>query len=173
MKTSITSTQLTKRIRIITGLFMLLLVLSGLTAFPVQAELNFLKDHINWFPLFMQAWLVKVTDAVNSVSRDYPYLIYGYDWLAYAHIVIALFFFGVLRDPVRNAWVLRTGMLACAGVFVLAFVVAGIRGIPFFWTLIDCSFGLFGFVPLIIAHRWAMQLERVQQQEFTNSPHTF
>ncbi len=161
-----------KRIRLIVAAFMVLLILSGLTAFPVQTELNFLKEHINWFPQFTQGWLLKVTDAVNVTATQFPFLIYGYDWLAYAHIVIAMFFIGVYKDPVRNAWVLRVGMLACAGIFVLAFVVAGIRGIPFFWTLIDCSFGFFGLIPLLIAQRWINKLERLQQNEFTNSPHT-
>jgi len=160
-----------KRIRLIVAVFMTLLILSGLTAFPVQTELNFLKEHFNWFPQFMQPWLERVTYAVNDTAEKYPFLIYGYDWLAYSHIVIALFFIGVYKDPVRNAWVLRVGMLACAGVFVLAFVVAGIRGIPFFWTLIDCSFGFFGMIPLLIAHRRINKLERLQQDEFTNSPH--
>lgn len=164
--------QLTRRIRILIAVFITLLVLSGLTAFPVQTELNFLNQHFNWFPQFMQPWLFTVGEAVNTTAGKYPFLIYGYDWLAYAHIVIALFFVGVYRDPVRNAWVLRVGMLACAGVFVLAFSCASIRGIPIFWTLIDCSFGFLGIIPLVIAHRWISQLEKLQQQEFINSPHT-
>ena len=164
--------QLTRRIRLLIAGFMALLILSGLTAFPVQTELNFLANHYNWFPLSMQSWLLKVNEAVNATVAQYPFLIYGYDWLAYAHIVIALFFVGVYRDPVRNAWVLRIGMLACAGIFVLAFAVAGIRGIPLFWSLIDCSFGFFGIIPLIIAHRWIAQLEKLQQQDFNQTHHT-
>lgn len=169
--TSSVSAQL-RKIRFVVSGFIALLVLSGLTAFPVHTELNFLKEHFNWFPQFMQPWLFTVAEAVNTTAGKYPFLIYGYDWLAYAHIVIALFFVGVYRDPVRNAWVLRVGMLACAGVFVLAFSCAGIRGIPIFWTLIDCSFGFFGIIPLLIAQRWINQLEKLQQQEFINSPHT-
>jgi hypothetical protein len=164
--------QLTRRIRILIGSFMTLLILSGLTAFPVQTELNFLLLHGGFLPDFMQPWLFTVTMAVNETADKYPYLIYGYDWLAYAHIVIALFFVGVYRDPVRNAWVLRIGLLACAGVFVLAFASAGIRHIPLFWTLIDCSFGFFGAIPLLIALRWIAQLEKLQQLEFNNTHHS-
>lgn len=165
------SPNLLRRIRITISVFMLLLILSGITAFPVQAELNFLAGHYNWFPLFMQDWLKKVQVAINHAHANYPYLLYGYDWLAYAHIVIALFFTGVYRDPVRNAWVLRIGMLACVGIFVLAFAAAGIRGIPFFWTLIDCSFGIFGLIPLMLVQRWIHQLEKIKHHEFINSPH--
>ncbi len=167
-----TSKHLTRRIRILIVGFMTLLILSGLTAFPVQTELNFLLLHLNMLPDFMQPWLITVAEAVNSTASKYPFLIYGYDWLAYAHIVIALFFVGAYRDPVRNAWVLRIGLLACAGVFVLAFAVCSIRGIPLFWTLIDCSFGFFGAIPLLIALRWISQLEKLQHQEFNNTHHT-
>ena len=92
------------------------------------------------------------------MAADYPFLLYGYDWLAYSHIVIALFFTGVYRNPVRNEWVLRTGMLACAGVFVVAFVCGHIRGIPLFWTFIDCSFGFFGMILLLILQRLIRRL---------------
>jgi hypothetical protein len=95
---------------------------------------------------------------VTDTYAKYPFLFYGYDWLAYSHIVIALFFTGVYRNPVRNEWVLRIGMLACAGVFVLAFVCGQIRGIPLFWTFIDCSFGFFGMIPLLIVQRLIRKL---------------
>lgn len=152
-------------------LFMVLLVLSGLTAFPVQTELNFFAGHWNWFPQFMQPWLMEINGTINAIAKEHSYLLYGYDWLAYSHIVIALFFIGVFRDPVRNAWVLRMGMLACAGVFIVAFIAGQVRGIPVFWTLIDCSFGFFGMIPLVLVQRWINQLEQLQTLEFTNKHH--
>jgi hypothetical protein len=167
-----TSKKLTSRIRMLIAAFMLLLIISGLTAFPVQTELHFLQQHSEYFSPLLQQWLAKVTLAIDATANNYPYLLYGYDWLAYAHIVIALFFVGVYRDPVRNAWVLRIGLLACAGVFVLAFAVASLRDIPLFWTFIDCSFGFFGAIPLLIAHRWIGQLEKLQEQEFNNTHHS-
>lgn len=160
-----------KRIRRMIIAFMVFLILSGITAFPVQSELSFLIDHLNWFPEFTHEWLLKVADAINVTATNYPFLLYGYDWLAFSHIVIAIFFYGVYRDPIRNAWVLHVGMIACIGVFILAFASAGVRGIPIFWTLIDCSFGLFGIIPLIIVQRWINRLERIEQRKFTNSPH--
>jgi hypothetical protein len=47
-------------------------------------------------------------------------------------------------NPIRDAWVIDFGIAACAAVFPMALVAGNIRGIPFFWQLIDCSFGLFG-----------------------------
>ncbi len=35
----------------------------------------------------------------------------------------------------------------------------GLRGIPVWWRLIDCSFGVFGFVPLWLCRRWSRELE--------------
>jgi hypothetical protein len=45
--------------------------------------------------------------------------------------------------------VLRVGLVACAGVIPLALICGPIRGIPFYWRLIDCSFGVFGALPLL------------------------
>jgi len=85
---------------------------------------------------------------------------YGTDWLAFAHLIIALLFIGPWRDPVRNAWVITWGLWACVLVVPLAFVCGAVRGIPFGWRLIDCSFGLFGFIPLWMARRYARELEK-------------
>jgi len=34
------------------------------------------------------------------------------------------------------------------------------RGIPFYWRLIDCTFGVLGAIPLLICLRWVRQIER-------------
>ena len=64
----------------------------------------------------------------------------------------------LLRDPVRNIWLFRSGMIACVLVVPYAFVCGGLRGIPIYWRLIDCSFGVFGFIPLWFCHRWAAEV---------------
>lgn len=140
-------------------LFMVLLMLSGITAFPVSTELHFLLYHQNFIPGFCLPWLMKISEGIDVMVQQYPYLLYGYDWLAYSHIIIALFFIGVYKNPIGNAWVLRVGMIACLGIFILALVCGQIRGIPFFWTLIDCSFGFFGMIPLLIVQKNIRKLE--------------
>jgi len=40
----------------------------------------------------------------------------------------------------------------------LAFIAGPIRQIPIFHILIDCAFGLFGIIPLIICKRWINKL---------------
>ena len=89
-----------------------------------------------------------------------PFLFYGTDWLAFGHFVIAIVFIGALRDPVRNRWLFDFGLTACVLVIPYALVFGGIRGIPFWWRLIDCSFGVFGFIPLWFCRKWTRELER-------------
>lgn len=141
-----------KTIRRTTIVFIILLALSGLTAFPLESELNYLVNLLgdsassNWF----NRWIYSVSQAVNSVNENYPFFSYGTDWLAFAHLVIAFFFLGVYRDPVRNTWIIYTGIVACIMIIPIALIAGYIRGIPFFWQLIDCSFGILGLIPLII-----------------------
>ncbi len=73
-------------------------------------------------------------------------------------LVIAIAFVGPLRDPVRNIWVVEFGLIACVLILPLALVCGPWRGIPFFWQVIDCSFGVFGSVPLLLVRRDILKL---------------
>jgi hypothetical protein len=42
-------------------------------------------------------------------------------------------------------------------------IAGSIRGIPFFWQLLDCSFGLIGGLLLFLLYRKIRQLERMFQ----------
>jgi hypothetical protein len=100
-------------------LFIVLLVLSGITAFPIESELSFLLKHSSSFSVSLQQWLSKIYLEVKKTNTDFPHLSYGTDWLAFAHIVIATAFIGPLIDPVKNIWVIQFGMIACIMVFPL------------------------------------------------------
>ncbi|TWR27629.1 hypothetical protein FPZ43_14145 [Mucilaginibacter pallidiroseus] len=132
----------------ITGLF-----ISGVTAFPIETELNWLMSQAGNFNPTMATWLYKVYNAVHATTTAYPFLAYGTDWLAFAHVMLAVLFVGPLRNPLRNIWVIEFGIIACVAIVPLAFIAGPIRGIPIFWRLIDCSFGLFGIIPLYLCHR--------------------
>ena len=142
-----------REIRYWISFFITALVLSGLTAFPLATELRLLGE---WFHVDapgiseggLQWWFRTIRDGLNDTYEKYPWLGYGTDWLAFAHIVIAVFFVGPFRDPVRNVWIIQSGLIACAGVIVMAFVCGPIRGIPLYWQLIDSSFGVIGAIPL-------------------------
>ena len=151
-----------RKFRLVLGLFVLALILSGITAFPLRHELDFLASfiHPNETDSGLGFWILTVHDGLRESYAKYPWLAYGTDWLAFAHIVIAIFFLGPLIDPVRNVWVLKAGMIACVLVIALAMICGPIRQIPFGWRLIDCSFGVFGFVPLYYCLRVVRRLEK-------------
>ena len=139
------------------GFFILSLFVSGLTAIPVDQELSYL---LRWFSMDtpIYRWLIRVLDAYREVDRTYPFLLYGYDWLAFAHIVLAILFIGPFRDPVKNIWVIEFGLIACVLVIPLALIAGHFRGIPVGWRLLDCSFGFLGFIPLSISYQRARRL---------------
>ena len=150
------------KIRVLIIFFVTALILSGITAFPVQTELNWLLSHPSLVPNFAASWLQNVYKALVETNSKYPMIAYGFDWLAFAHIVIAMAFIGPLKDPVKNIWVIEWAMLACIAIFPLAFICAPIRHIPMFHVLIDCSFGVIGIIPLWICKRWIKQLQAQQ-----------
>lgn len=147
-----------KSIRRILGIFIIALLLSGFTAIPVDTELSSL---LKIFPVDgpISHWLSKVLSAYKHTDSQYSFLLYGYDWLAFAHFVLAILFTGPYKDPVKNRWVIEFGLIACVLIFPLAFIAGHFRGIPIGWQLIDCSFGVFGFVPLWVCYRKIKVLE--------------
>jgi hypothetical protein len=162
--------QLTRRARGLLLAVIVGLVLSGLTAFPLVTELRWLTGMLGAAPSTRPAdvtgllgWLVTVRDALAATDAAYPFLAYGTDWLAFAHLVIAVAFIGPWREPVRNQWVVVFGLIACAAVVPLALIAGAVRGIPFAWRLLDCSFGVGGAVLLWPCLRAIRELEAVQQ----------
>lgn len=158
--------QLLKKIRILVVFFIISLALSGITAFPVYTELTFLKQQ-GWMneDHFLGTWLDEVYNAVITTYDKFPFLFYGYDWLAFAHLMIAAVFYGVYKDPVRNKFILSWGMFCCVCVIPLAFICGNIRGIPIYHILIDCCFGVIGIIPLLICKRYVLQLESLQKSK--------
>ena len=98
--------KLITKIRLLILFFMAALILSGLTAMPAETELRWLMQYKEMFPERLGNWLQTCYDALVDTNSKYPYLAYGYDWLAFAHFVIALSFIGPYRDPVKNIWII-------------------------------------------------------------------
>lgn len=156
-----------KRIRLVLAFFTIALVISGLTAIPVKWELSLIEKWFNspggLLPTALpelSTWLAMVTAGVNDAYTQYPFLPYGNDWLAFGHLIIGLSFFGAIKDPVRNRWVLEYGMIACVLVIPWAFIFGAIREIPTYWGFIDSAFGIFGIIPLAYARKLALNLEK-------------
>ncbi|MDR0811889.1 MAG: hypothetical protein LBN23_06435 [Paludibacter sp.] len=154
------------KIRLLTLFFMTALVVSGVTAFPLETELCLATQFlgidttlsVNNYNGF-QKWIAFVYQGVSQTNAQFPFLAYGTDWLAFAHIIIAAAFIGFYREPLRNKWLLTWGIIACSAIIPLAVVCGAIRQIPFYWRLIDCSFGIFGVIPLLWMKRLVKVLE--------------
>ncbi len=151
-----TLTTAKRRFRITIGVFIVGLILSGVTAFPLLTEMRLLTSwlglgeaaspagHTGW-----EFWILTVRFGLEDTYARYPWIAYGTDWLAFGHITIALFFVGPWLKPEEGRPALYAGTAACLLVIPLAFVCGAIRGIPVYWRLIDCSFGVFGILPLL------------------------
>jgi hypothetical protein len=157
---------LRRRLRLWTCFFIVGLVLSGLTAIPIQTQFDLAARWLGSdfggggaVPEFIAKWLAKAYAGVTKTTAQAPFVWYGTDWLAFGHVAIGIAFVGALRDPVRNRWLYDFGLLACAAVIPWALVFGALRGIPPWWRLIDCSFGVFGAIPLWWCRRWAKELE--------------
>ena len=130
--------------------FIVLLILSGITAFPIQTEINFMMNIKIHFLDFIMEWLEKINSGVNDVYSKYPIHRLWYRLACICTHCNWIAFIGPYRDPVKNIWVIEFGMIACAMVIPLALIAGAVRDIPFWWRLIDCSFGVFGIIPLWI-----------------------
>ncbi len=159
--------QLRRRIKAGTWMLIVGLVLSGLTALPLRVELETMARWLGAADLapgqattdFVR-WILIVRDGLRDTYTRYPFMAYGTDWLAFAHIVIAIAFVGALRHPLRNAWLFTFGIIASVLVLPWALIMGEVRGIPIYWRLIDCSFGLAGLVLCWLCQRWTRELEQ-------------
>ncbi len=162
--------KLYRRIRGLLFFFVAALVVSGVTAIPLTWESAWLNQLLGKgtfvytiLPAFSE-WVSYVDEGLQSVSREYPFILYGTDWLAFAHVMIAIAFLGALRDPVKNVWIVEFGMIACALIVPTALIFGALRGIPLIWQVLDCSFGIFGIVPLYIVRRDVRRLMALEHE---------
>lgn len=156
----------TRRFRLSLLVFMAGLLASGITAFPLLWELQILTRLLGVGDApgpdgytGLAFWILTVREGLEATYARYPWLAYGTDWLAFGHIAIAFFFIGPLIQPRTSRHNLYAGLAACAGVIPLALICGPIRGIPFYWQLIDGAFGVFGALPLVYCLRLLKYIE--------------
>ncbi|MDB6123689.1 MAG: hypothetical protein JWQ71_2682 [Pedosphaera sp.] len=159
---------LRQRIKYLTWFFIIGLVISGATAIPLDWEMDVLAKFLgvadqtsSQATSGLARWILKVREGLHETNGKYPFMAYGTDWLAFGHFVIAVAFVGALRDPVRNVWLFTFGMIACALIVPYAFAMGAVRGIPVYWRLIDCSFGVIGIVPIWYCRQCVWEIERL------------
>ena len=146
------------------------LVISGITAVPLEWELSLLDSWLGTgsrisklLPEF-SAWITRIHEGLATTNATYPFMAYGTDWLAFAHIAIAIAFWGPIKDPVRNIWVIEFGLICSALIIPFALIFGPFRGIPLLWRLVDCSFGLIAF-PMLWYIRKKIQALALAGQE--------
>lgn len=152
---------LVRRIRWAVAVFVPGLLISGLTAIPLETEVEWFLAWRNVTPQsaidhasVMDEWIVRIYNALHTTNQQYPFVAYGYDWLAFGHLSIAIIYlWGAWRDPVSNRWLFDCGLVLCAMLIPYAFLLGHIRGIPMWWRLIDSSFGLLGALPLLYCRK--------------------
>lgn len=154
------------RFRVAMLLFIIGLVVSGVTAFPLLWELRILCDLLDVGSATspeghqgMEFWILTVRHGLETTYASYPWIGYGTDWLAFGHLVIAGFFIGPMIHPATSRSAIYTGIAACIAVIPLAMICGPIRGIPFWWRIIDCSFGIIGILPLLYCLTLLKRLE--------------
>lgn len=156
-----------KKFRLTIAFVIFGLIVSGLTAFPLLHEMNLLSSILtggagNLKPedyTGLTHWILKVREGLEVTYESFPFIAYGTDWLAFAHIIIALFFVLPYREPARYRGILHVGVIACILVIPLALICGPIRGIPFYWQLIDCAFGVVCIFPLLYAIKLSRGIE--------------
>ncbi len=132
------------------------LFISGVTVWPLVSELTWLV-RVTWGQQEatgeLHGFLLRTIEGLKATEAAYPFLLYGFDWLAFAHIVLAILFIGALRDPVKNVWVVQCGLIMCACVPLLAGICIPLRGLPPAWFWVDFAFAPGAAIPLTIAWR--------------------
>ena len=141
-----------KHVKLNTRILQIGLVISGVTAFFIPQGLSFLAnvtqaaipDH------HLSHWILSLENIALTLDTHAPSFWYGCDWLAFAHILFALLFQGLYKDPVRNYWLIDFGLIACILILPTAFIMGEIRQIPLIWRVLDCGFG---FIAAIVLYR--------------------
>jgi len=165
-----------KKIRWLTSFFIFGLIISGLTAFPLLIELNILSDYFieeskGSDPsgyTGVKHWILNVREGLEVTYSNYPFIGYGTDWLAYGHIVIALFFIPAFKDPIRYRRNYDVGIWASFLVIPLAFICGEVRGIPVYWRMIDSMFGVVALIPLFYIKNLIAKIETNETNESVN-----
>ncbi len=145
-----------KRAKLMLAIVVFGLLVSGITVWPMVPELKWAAGLV-WGDAeptgVLHSFVLRAIEGLEYVQAHYPFLLYGYDWLAFAHLMLAILFAGAIRDPVRNIWVVQCGLIMCVLVPVLAGICIPIRGLPSCWFLIDSAFAPAAGIPLWIALR--------------------
>jgi len=130
----------------------------------VEPEIQWIDKAIGQSPFVVQHfpqlsdWIGVLRVSVTETYQKYPVMAYCMDWLAFAHVFIAVALLGAIRNPVQNVWVVKTALITTLLMIPFTFISGGIRGIPCYWLLLDSSFAMIAILPLVLALRGIKRL---------------
>ncbi|MCX6182585.1 MAG: hypothetical protein NT150_11735 [Bacteroidetes bacterium] len=130
--------------------FIAVLVISGLCYFSLpflSKKILGLSNSIGVRGEFY-SFASKLSQAATYNSSHYPFMGYSTDLLGFAHLMFALLFVGPILDPDKNEYVVRFGLIVCLLLVPTVLVAGWVREIPMIWIIINCFFGIFGFLLL-------------------------
>ncbi|MCB9239810.1 MAG: hypothetical protein H6608_01645 [Flavobacteriales bacterium] len=156
---SVFQSTLHRKIKWMVITFQLGLFVPGVTAFFIPGGVEWTTLAAQYLDFPLHRWLTQVHIGVQAMDTAYPFIFYGTDWLAFAHILFTILFIGVFRDPVRNKWIVDFGLIACVLIFPTALLAGWVREIPLAWRWMDCAFGVIGIFVLLPIKSWIKQLE--------------
>ena len=164
LATQTSEVKLRRKIKAVIIITIVGLLLNGISAVPLQTELKILLSNPDALPAFVRDWWMYVQKGVSETSWNYTFMRYGFDWLAFAHLLIAIAFLGPLKDPIKNEWVITWGMIASALSALMALGWEQKRLIPLWWACIDASIAIIAFLILLLCNSWVQQLKRLTEK---------
>lgn len=153
--------RLRRKIRAVIIITIIGLLLNGVSAIPLKTELNILLSKPNALPAFLRDWWLYVNKGITETNDKYPFMRYGFDWLAFAHLLIAIAFLGPLKDPIKNEWVIIWGMIASVLSVLIALCWERLRGVPIWWSCIDAAIAVIAFIILLMCNSWIKKLKKI------------
>lgn len=150
-----------RKIRIALVITIIGLLLNAVSAIPLHTELNILLSNPDLLPQSLREWLTYLNNGIADTDKNYPFMRYGFDWLAFAHVLIAIAFIGPLKDPIKNEWVVSWGIIASALSIVMALFWERLRDIPVWWSFIDIFIAIIALIILWLCNNWIKQLKKI------------
>lgn len=155
------ATRLRRKIKTAVIFIIIGLLLNGISSIPLQAELKILLSNPGALPQPPRDWWIYVNHGLTETNTNYPFMRYGFDWLAFAHVMIAIAFIGPFKDPIKNEWIIQWGIITSALSIVMALCGERLRDIPLWWSFIDAFIAVVALIILLLCNGWIKQLKKI------------
>ena len=151
------------QVRTLLTIIIAITVLSGIaTIFPVTIS-GWLLENSSNFPAFMSAWIEKVYAGLSETEKSAAFIFYGLDWLAFSHFLMAGLFFGAIRNPVRNKFIVEWALCGCMLALPVIWIAGVVRTVPVFHLLVDTVFAFAGIFVFLVIQKKITRIESLKE----------